>query len=140
MHDRLREYASFHAAPGNRACHGVGIPLIMVALFGLLGRVRLGSLGELPVTAAELLIATSLVYYVRVDAVLAALMVPVVLAMDALARFLPVWLLGAFFVVGWIFQLVGHVVYEKKSPAFLQNVVHLLIGPLFLLAKAVRRA
>jgi uncharacterized membrane protein YGL010W len=43
-------------------------------------------------------------------------------------------------VVGWILQYLGHYVYEKKSPAFYRNLVHLLVGPLWILAKAVRRA
>jgi uncharacterized membrane protein YGL010W len=44
------------------------------------------------------------------------------------------------FVFGWILQFVGHSVYEKRSPAFLKNFVHLLVGPLWILAKAMRRA
>ena len=46
----------------------------------------------------------------------------------------------ALFVVGWIFQFVGHYVYEKRSPAFYRNLAHLLVGPLWILAKATRRA
>jgi uncharacterized membrane protein YGL010W len=30
-------------------------------------------------------------------------------------------------------------VYEKKSPAFFRNVAHLLVGPLWILAKATGR-
>ncbi len=37
---------------------------------------------------------------------------------------------AALFVLGWIFQFVGHAVYEKKQPAFTRNLVHLLVGPL----------
>ena len=33
------------------------------------------------------------------------------------------------FIVGWVFQAIGHYKYEKKSPAFLTNFYHLLIGP-----------
>ena len=44
------------------------------------------------------------------------------------------------FVVGWIFQFAGHYVYEKRSPAFYRNLAHLLVGPLWILAKALRRA
>ena len=38
---QFADYAAFHAAPGNQACHYVGIPLIMLALFALLARVPL---------------------------------------------------------------------------------------------------
>ena len=43
------------------------------------------------------------------------------------------------FVVGWIFQFIGHYVYEKRSPAFFRNLAHLLVGPLWIVAKAVGR-
>jgi len=39
------------------------------------------------------------------------------------------------FILGWILQFVGHGVFEKKSPAFLKNVAHVLIGPLWIFAK-----
>lgn len=39
----------------------------------------------------------------------------------------------AIFVAGWIFQFIGHSVYEKKNPAFFRNFVHLLIGPPWIL-------
>ena len=32
--------------------------------------------------------------------------------------------------------LRSHYVYEKKSPAFYKNLVHLLVGPLWIVAKA----
>ena len=136
---RLDEYATVHRTAGNVACHWVGIPLIVVALFGLFSRVPVPVLPGVPLSAAELLIAAALVYYARLDAVLAAMMIPIVVLLDVVGRTLPVWANVALFIVGWIFQLVGHAVYEKKSPAFLHNLVHLLIGPLFLLAKAVGR-
>ena len=40
------------------------------------------------------------------------------------------------FVVGWVFQFVGHF-YEKKKPAFMDDVIGLAIGPLFVLAEMV---
>ena len=137
---RLDEYGSVHRTAGNVACHWVGIPLIIIAIFGVLARVPIPVLPNVPLTAAEVLIAAALVYYARLDALLAALMIPIIVAFDLVGRALPFWANVALFVVGWVFQLVGHAVYEKKSPAFLHNLVHLLIGPLFLLAKAVGRA
>jgi uncharacterized membrane protein YGL010W len=46
----------------------------------------------------------------------------------------------ALFVLGWVLQFVGHYVYEKKSPAFFRNFTHLLVGPLWILAKVSGRA
>ena len=41
----------------------------------------------------------------------------------------------ALFVVGWILQFIGHY-YEQRKPAFVDDLVGLLIGPLFLVAEA----
>lgn len=36
-------------------------------------------------------------------------------------------------IVGWIFQLLGHIVFEKRSPAFLDNILQaFLTAPLFI--------
>ena len=37
-------------------------------------------------------------------------------------------------IAGWLTQLAGHVVWEKRSPAFLTNLFQALIGPLFFVA------
>ena len=50
-----------------------------------------------------------------------------------ISRYLPVPALWAGFIVGWILQFVGHIVYEKKSPAFFTNVRQLLVGPLWII-------
>jgi uncharacterized membrane protein YGL010W len=140
LHPRLREYAAFHSTSGNRACHWVGIPLIVVSLLGLFGRIGIFDAAGVSWSMAELTIAGSLLYYARLDARLAALMVPAIVPFDLLGRSLPAAVDGILFGIGWVFQLVGHAVYEKRSPAFFENVAHLLVGPLFLLAKAVGRA
>ena len=57
-----------------------------------------------------------------------------------LGAWMPLWLNVALFVAGWILQFVGHSVYEKQSPAFFRNFVHLLIGPLWILKGMVRRS
>jgi uncharacterized membrane protein YGL010W len=44
------------------------------------------------------------------------------------------WALGMF-VVGWIFQFIGHAI-EGNQPPFFRNPVYLLIGPLWLLRRA----
>ena len=53
------------------------------------------------------------------------------------------WSMGAWlsasigiFTVGWVFQFVGHF-YEKKKPAFMDDVIGLAVGPLFVLAEMV---
>ena len=43
------------------------------------------------------------------------------------------WGVGLF-VVGWIFQFVGHF-YEGKKPAFVDDIMGLIIGPIFVAAE-----
>jgi uncharacterized membrane protein YGL010W len=40
----------------------------------------------------------------------------------------------AFFVVGWIFQFIGHAI-EGNQPAFFRNPIYLVIGPLWILTR-----
>ncbi len=41
----------------------------------------------------------------------------------------------ALFVIGWIFQFVGHLI-EGNQPAFFQNPFYLLVGPWWLIRRA----
>jgi len=134
------DYAAFHGTPGNRACHYVGIPLIVLSLFGLLGEVPLFAAFGFTVTLAEALIVLATVYYLTLDAALAVLMLAASVALAAAGRSLGVTVSASLFVLGWVLQFVGHYVYEGKSPAFFRNLTHLMVGPLWILAKATGRA
>jgi uncharacterized membrane protein YGL010W len=122
------DYAAFHQTPGNKAFHRLGIPMIMLGLIGMLARVKLG-----PVDAAMLLIVLSEVYYFVIEWRLGALMLLVSVGFYFLGLVIPMWANVALFVLGWIFQFIGHKVYEHKNPAFFRNFVHLLVGPLWIL-------
>ena len=122
------DYAAYHQTPGNKNFHRLGIPLIMLTLIGLLVRVRLG-----PADAAMLLIAAATVYYLTVEWRLALLMLAVSVVFYFAGARMPLWLNAVLFVAGWVFQFIGHSVYEHKQPAFFRNFVHLLVGPLWIL-------
>jgi uncharacterized membrane protein YGL010W len=129
----LADYGDHHRTRGNVACHFVGIPLIVFGLLAALGAVRLGTVAGVTVTGAEVLIGVGVLYYLTLDVRLALGMLAVTAGLDALGR-VAGWQVGvAAFVVGWVFQGIGHAVYEKRSPAFLRNFVHLMVGPIFLL-------
>ena len=134
------DYAAFHRTTGNRICHSFGIPIIVLASLALLARVPLFAVGELTVTLAEVVIALFVAYYLTLDLALGFLMLVAYVSLDAVGRFVPPLPALGLFVFGWILQGVGHWVYEKNSPAFLRNFVHLAIGQLWILAKAVGRS
>ena len=123
------DYATYHQTRGNKAFHRIGIPLIMLTLLGMLARVPIAP----HVDAAMLLIAVAEVVYFILDWRLGAAMLVVSIAFYFVGAQLPIWINVVLFVAGWIFQFVGHSVYEKRQPAFLKNALHLLVGPLWIL-------
>jgi uncharacterized membrane protein YGL010W len=134
------DYSAFHRTPGNKACHYVGIPMIVLSLFALLARVSLFEAGGFTFTLAEVVLVAATIYYLTLDAALAVMMLATSAILAAAGRMLPISAAVALFVLGWVFQFVGHYVYEKKSPAFFRNFAHLLVGPLWILAKVSGRA
>lgn len=126
------DYEEHHRAAGNKYCHMVGIPLIMVGLLGLLS-VRLFRIGTFPVEGALLFVLVIGGIYLSLDIRLGAAMAGASLLLYLGARLLNWKLALGLFVVGWVFQFIGHGVYEKRSPAFYSNFAHLLVGPLWVL-------
>lgn len=136
MQARLREYDGFHTHRTNELCHWVGIPLIIAGAASLLGAVVL--VPEWSLSLTEVVLTAIVVFYVVEARMLGVMTSIAMLAIAALGRLIPpIGGLGLF-LVGWGFQLVGHSVYEKRSPAFLRNLVHLLVGPAWLVHRALR--
>lgn len=123
------DYASYHRTKGNKAFHRLGIPLIMLTLIGMLVRVHVAG----RVDAAMILIALAEIYYLLAEWRLAIAMLAVSIAFYFIGGAMPLWLNVTLFVLGWIFQFIGHSVYEHKNPAFFRNFTHLLVGPLWIL-------
>ena len=140
LRSHFEDYAAFHRTAGNKACHAFGIPIIVLASLALLARVPLFTTLGFTLTLAELLIVAFVGYYLTLDVPLAGLMLAGYAVLDAAGRFIPPLPALGLFVFGWILQGVGHWVYEKNSPAFFRNFVHLAVGQLWILAKAVGRA
>jgi len=139
LREHFADYGSFHGTAGNKACHAVGIPLIYFSVIALLAHVLLFRVGGFAFTLAEPVFLAVTLYYLRLDVALGAMMLVLSAAMAAVGGLVPVPVAVGLFILGWVLQFVGHYVYEKKSPAFFRNVTHLLVGPLWILAKATGR-
>lgn len=141
--EQMAYYEAYHKNAWNKATHVVGIPLIIFALFVLLSWFNVLIYG-VPVTAAMVFAAGVLAYYFILDKGLAVLMLVLTVPMIYGAYRVALWpwgeglpvFVGAF-VGGWIFQLVGHIVFEHRKPAFTDNLIQLLIGPLFIAAEGL---
>ncbi|HWZ85112.1 MAG TPA: Mpo1-like protein [Thermoanaerobaculia bacterium] len=131
----LGDYAQAHRAPGNVTCHSIGISLIVFGTLSMLHAIPISGFW----TASEALVAAASVWYLALDPRLGVAMLGAAALFDAVARMVGDWRVGAVaFAVGWIFQGIGHAVYEKNSPAFVRNLVHLLVGPAFLVNKVLK--
>lgn len=132
--DLLSDYGAHHRTRGNLVCHAFGVTLIVFGILSLLAEVRVG-----PLTAGEILIAVVVLYYATLDLPLAGAMLAAFAVLDLAARAVGDWRVGlAAFLIGWVFQAIGHAVYEKNRPAFFKNLQHLLVGPLFLVNEVLR--
>ncbi|NRR29058.1 DUF962 domain-containing protein [Oxalobacteraceae bacterium] len=142
LNQQLAQYAAYHRDPRNVATHLVGVPMIMAAVVVLLSRPGF-VLAELPLSPAVLCVAATLLYYFVLDigmgCVMSALLLPALwLGAWSAAQATSVWLgigLGGF-VVGWIIQFIGHY-FEGRKPAFVDDLVGLLIGPLFVVVEVL---
>lgn len=138
----LSQYAAYHLDRNNVVTHFVGIPLIVFSIICLSARAGI-ELSGVSITLAMVLIVLSSIYYISLDKIFGLLMLIIFILVYPFAlniAALPLWSwLGAsvgIFVVGWVFQFVGHY-FEKKKPAFVDDLVGLIIGPLFVLAEFV---
>jgi uncharacterized membrane protein YGL010W len=139
---RFADYASHHRTIGNQRSHLVGITLIVISLLGLLGRLPLGENGitgseYLRLDAGTLLAGIGMIWYFFLDWKISFPFSLMILGAYFLGRAIPVPANWAIFVLGWVFQGIGHMIYEKNSPAFFKNLEHLLVGPLWLFAKTI---
>ena len=92
----------------------------------------LGSLVHLgPVDAAMAAGIPVLAYYTWLDRRGALLALCVFAALYLIAVHLSWQASLAAFVIGWVFQLIGHR-FEGSKPKFLENLVYLLVGPLYI--------
>ena len=138
--DHLTQYAAYHQDGRNVATHFVGIPMIVLAVTILLSRPQ-WPVGALLLSPAVLVALASTWFYTRLDARFGIAMAMVLAAALAASQWFAaqstsVWLgwgIGLF-AVGWAFQFVGHY-FEGKKPAFVDDLIGLLIGPLFLVAE-----
>ena len=134
----LTEYADSHRHPQNIVIHNICVPLIMWSLLGFLHSY---TLFRLDFHLSYVLIVLSMVYY-------AMFLQPAMLLSMGVLTFI---MLASYqvipelrvvtlvvFALAWIGQFYGHK-QEGKKPSFFKDLLFLLIGPVWVLRKAVPR-
>ena len=140
------QYAHYHRHRRNIATHLVGVPLIFMAIGIMLTQPEWVVADRLLTPAWLVWGLTSLWYLSRGNFLLGLATVAVNGLLIALAHWLApmaaqvglvAWQLGlAIFVVGWIIQFVGHY-WEGRKPAFVDDIVGLLVGPMFVVGEVL---
>ena len=130
------EYGAYHRDRRNLICHEIGIPLIVLGIIALL---RLVAVSGTSVNLAMLAVIATSVYYLalgREVRMAAGVAIGGMIVLYLIAAYVSWPFAIGVFVAGWIFQFIGHA-YEGKSPAFLTNLLHLLVGPLWVASHLV---
>lgn len=142
----LGNYSEDHRHPTNIALHHACVPLIVWTVVAALWVIPVPpGIGQ-PGLWAGLAMVGAIGWYLRLSRPLALAMVVVLAALSALTHVLfgvlgPRQLLSLaalVFVLAWIGQFIGHR-YEGKRPSFFTDLAYLLIGPLWIVAKTLRR-
>ena len=133
----LNQYAEYHRDRRNILTHFVGVPMIVFGVGVLLAGWQF-TLAGLLLTPAWVAFALAAAWYLTrghfgvglaTTAAVGALMVAAHQVNGGPWATWLAWGVG-FFVVGWVIQFIGHY-YEGKKPAFADDVVGLLVGPMF---------
>jgi uncharacterized membrane protein YGL010W len=137
------QYAAYHRDRRNIATHFVGIPLIVLAIGIFMARAQF-DVAQVHATAAWVLWGVTTAWYLtRGNLVLGAA--------TSLVNGLLIWAAHPFavggtgawlacglitFITGWVLQFIGHY-YEGRKPAFVDDLVGLLVGPMFVVGEAL---
>ncbi|MEM9993988.1 MAG: Mpo1-like protein [Acinetobacter pittii] len=118
------EYSESHQNPTNKQIHWLCVPAILFSIIGIIA--------HFSTLLTALLLVLTLVFYARLDLVLAVAMAALLVVIAWLIYTLPVGVgfYIAIFVIAWVGQFYGHKV-EGKKPSFFKDLQFLLIGPVW---------
>lgn len=140
----LNEYGKTHRHPSNQRIHFLCVPVILISTLAFGWPLSLAMVGHTASWAPYVNVTTVasalllLAFYARLGwrvvaamAVFLAVSIAVIMAVEASA--LPLVMTAAVaWIAAWVLQLVGHNI-EGAKPSFVDDLVFLLIGPLFVL-------
>jgi uncharacterized membrane protein YGL010W len=143
---QLAVYARYHRDPRNCVTHYLGIPMLFLAAILPLQASRVAVDGfQLPLSV--LLVLPAVIGWMVLDLGVGAALLLLLCPMFAIAEIIVdagapplMWSVAALlFLVGWSFQFLGHAVFERRRPAFVDDLSQTMIGPMFVTAKLLDR-
>ena len=146
LHELLANYSRDHENPTNQAIHLVCVPLILWSVIAMAWTIPVPGTWFKPGAFAGALMAVFAAWTFRGSRPLGFGLVVAFVAAGALCWLIAdaIGMRGLFitaagvFVLAWIGQFIGHRI-EGKRPSFLTDLVYLLVGPAWTLAKLYRR-
>ena len=142
----LEEYGESHMNKTNKMIHWFAVPCIFLSVVGIIWSIPTPKIVGLEDSNVVLLnwsipaLILTLIYYSRLSIPLtigmAAFTIVCMIIVERYEAMGPtsLWLACVIiFVIGWIFQFIGHKI-EGKKPSFFRDVQFLLIGPAWLMS------
>jgi uncharacterized membrane protein YGL010W len=142
----LGNYSEDHRNATNQLIHWICVPLIVWTVVALAWLIPVPPGIGRPGLWAALAMVAALAFYLRLSRTLGLTMFLVFAVYAAITELMyrvlgPVallWTAVGVFVAAWVAQFIGHEI-EGRRPSFLTDLVYLLVGPLWLASKALRR-
>lgn len=139
---QLADYVEYHRDPWNCAMHVFGIVFLFLAAILPLSMWHLSVFG-IQTSAATIAVVPVLIYWLLLDVALGtAILAAAIVLLSAAAVIVnhlttaALWsLVAILIIVGVASQIIGHRVFERRQPALVDNPAHLLLGPMFVMAK-----
>jgi uncharacterized membrane protein YGL010W len=139
---QLADYVEYHRDPWNCTLHVFGIVFLFLAAILPLTMWPISVLG-VQTTIATLAVLPVLAYWLVLDVVLgiaiagaACLLLWTAGMIVDHASAMGIWITTAVLIfIGVASQIIGHRVFERRQPALVDNPSHLLLGPMFVMAK-----
>jgi uncharacterized membrane protein YGL010W len=135
----FEEYAKYHRHPVNVLTHKIAMPLIVFHIVAMLDWVALSrTQSGLSITLAHIAYVAVGVWYLSMNVRIGLILLVVFAMCFPIGHLTPRWGVVVIALVGWGIQLAGHAIWEKKSPAFVQNLIQALVGPAYFVARALK--
>jgi uncharacterized membrane protein YGL010W len=139
---QLADYVGYHRDWWNCVMHVFGIIFLFLAAILPLNFWPVQIFG-VQTTMAAMMVLPVLIYWLLLDTALGMGIVGAAVLLLSTAAIIvsnvsvgAVWSISAvLIVVGVSLQIIGHRLFERRQPALLDNPPHLLLGPMFVMAK-----
>jgi uncharacterized membrane protein YGL010W len=143
---QLAIYSRYHGDTRNCLTHWVGIPLIFFSVLLVLGLWQVPLLnGRIEASIGSIFLIPAITFWIALDVGVGIVMLPLIVPLAVTAEWIArieatvgtLFIALICFIAGWLCQIIGHAVFERRKPAFFDDLSQMLIGPMFLGAKTL---